>query len=71
MSPEQQAEVQRFLDEQVRIRQELRTVRRNLDADIEVLGRWIKVLNVLVMPVLLTIAAFGVVVLRRKRKART
>lgn len=71
MSPEQQAEVQRFLDEQVRIRQELRTVRRNLDADIEVLGRWLKVINVLVMPVLLTIAAFGVVVLRRKRKART
>jgi ABC-type uncharacterized transport system involved in gliding motility auxiliary subunit len=71
MTPEQQAEVQRFLDEQVRIRQELRTVRRNLDADIEVLGRWLKVINVLVMPVLLTLAAFGVVVLRRKRKART
>jgi ABC-type uncharacterized transport system involved in gliding motility auxiliary subunit len=71
MTPEQQAEVQRFLDEQVRIRQELRTVRRNLDADIEVLGRWLKVINVLVMPVLLTIAAFGIVVLRRKRKART
>ncbi|HET7607333.1 MAG TPA: Gldg family protein, partial [Gammaproteobacteria bacterium] len=33
MSPEQQAEIQRFLDEQVRIRQELRAVRRNLDAD--------------------------------------
>ena len=43
MSPEQQAEIQRFLDEQVRIRQELRAVRRNLDADIDRLGTWLKV----------------------------
>jgi len=70
MSPEQQAEIQRFLDEQVRIRQELRSVRRNLDADIERLGSWLKAINVLIMPLLLTLAAFGIVLLRRNRKAR-
>ena len=70
MSPEQQAEIQRFLDEQVRIRQELRAVRRNLDADIERLGAWLKAINIVLIPLLLTLAALGVVVVRRNRKAR-
>jgi ABC-type uncharacterized transport system involved in gliding motility auxiliary subunit len=70
MTPEQQAELQRFLDEQVRIRQELRAVRRNLDADIDNLGTWLKVINIALVPVLLTIAALGVVVVRRRRTAQ-
>lgn len=70
MSPEQQAEVQRFLDEQVRIRQELRAVRRNLDADIDRLGAALKVINIALVPLVLTIVALGVVVVRRRRKAR-
>jgi ABC-type uncharacterized transport system involved in gliding motility auxiliary subunit len=69
MSPEQQAEVQRFLDEQLRIRQELRTVRRNLDQDITDLGTWLKVWNLAAVPVLLTIAALAMVFVRRRRKA--
>jgi ABC-type uncharacterized transport system involved in gliding motility auxiliary subunit len=71
MSPEQQAEIQRFLDEQVRIRQELRAVRRNLDADIDRLGAWLKAINIALVPLVLTIIALGVVVVRRRRKART
>ena len=62
--------VQRFLDEQVRIRQELRAVRRNLDADIDDLGTWLKVINIALVPLLLTIIALGVVVVRRRKKAR-
>jgi ABC-type uncharacterized transport system involved in gliding motility auxiliary subunit len=71
MSPEQQAEIQRFLDEQVRIRQELRAVRRNLDADIDRLGTWVKAINIALVPIVLTIFALGVVVVRRRKKART
>jgi ABC-type uncharacterized transport system involved in gliding motility auxiliary subunit len=71
MSPEQQAEIQRFLDQQVRIRQELRAVRRNLDADIDRLGTVLKVINIALVPVLLTIFALTVVVVRRRRKSRT
>ncbi len=70
MSPEQQTEIQRFLDQQVRIRQELRAVRRNLDADIDRLGTWLKVINIALVPVLLTLLALGVVVVRARRKAR-
>ncbi len=69
MSPEQQAEVQRFLDEQIRIRQELRTVRRNLDQDINSLGTRLKVLNIAAVPLLLTLFALAVVFVRRRRKA--
>ena len=70
MSPEQQAELQRFLDEQVRIRQELRAVRRNLDADIDRLGTWLKVINIALVPVVLTILALGLAVVRARRKAQ-
>jgi ABC-type uncharacterized transport system involved in gliding motility auxiliary subunit len=71
MSPEQQAEIQRFLDEQVRIRQELRAVRRNLDADIDRLGTWLKVVNIALVPLLLTILALGVAVIRARRRTRS
>jgi ABC-type uncharacterized transport system involved in gliding motility auxiliary subunit len=70
MSPEQQTEIQRFLDEQVRIRQELRAVRRNLDADIDRLGTWLKAINIALVPIVLTILALGVVWVRRRRKGR-
>jgi ABC-type uncharacterized transport system involved in gliding motility auxiliary subunit len=69
MSPEQEQEVQRFLDEQVRIRQELRSVRRELDRSIEGLGTALKVINIVVVPLALTALALLGVFLRRSRKA--
>ena len=69
MSPEQQAEIQRFVDEQARIRRELRAVRRNLDADIEQLGTVLKIVNIALVPLLLTIAALAVVVVRRRKSS--
>jgi gliding motility-associatede transport system auxiliary component len=71
MSPEQQTEIQRFLDEQVRIRQELRAVRRELDRDIEQLGTALKIINILLVPVLFALVSLGVVFWRRSRKAAT
>jgi hypothetical protein len=50
MTPEQERELQRFLDQQVRIRRELRAVRRNLDRDIEQLGTVLKVINIGLVP---------------------
>jgi ABC-type uncharacterized transport system involved in gliding motility auxiliary subunit len=65
MSDEQRAEIQRFLDQQVSIRRELRAVQRNLDRSIEQLGTALKVINIGLMPVLLTVVTLLVVVLRR------
>ena len=70
MSDEQQAEIQRFLDEQVRIRQELRAVQRNLDRSIERLGAMLQFINVGLVPLLLTVFALSVAVIRRRRAER-
>ncbi len=67
MSDEQQAEIQRFLDEQVRIRQELRGVQRNLDRSIEQLGTVLQFINIGLVPLLLTAVALSAVVVRRRR----
>jgi ABC-type uncharacterized transport system involved in gliding motility auxiliary subunit len=67
MSEEQQAEIQRFLGEQVRIRSELRAVRRNLDSNIERLGTTVKIINIGLVPLLLSVAAVGVAAVRRRR----
>lgn len=70
MTPEQRSELERFRERQLEIRGELRQVRRQLDADIESLGAWLKFLNVWLLPVLLTLAVAGVVFWRRRRARR-
>ena len=70
MSAEQQAEVQRFLAEQVRIRQELRTVRRELDRSIERLGVTLKAINIGLVPLLLTVGVLLYSAAKRRRSAR-
>jgi ABC-type uncharacterized transport system involved in gliding motility auxiliary subunit len=70
LSAEQRQELDRFRDRQLEIRRELRQVRRQLDADIESLGAWLKFLNVWLLPVLLTLAVAGVVWWRRRRARR-
>lgn len=67
MSEAQQAEIQRFLDQQVRIRQDLRAVQRNLDRSIERLGAALQFINIGLVPLLLTVAALTSVFVRRRR----
>jgi ABC-type uncharacterized transport system involved in gliding motility auxiliary subunit len=68
MNSAQQEEIQRFLGEQVRIRQQLRSVRHELDQDITNLGTTLKVLNILVMPVVLIGVLLLVAAARRRGK---
>jgi ABC-type uncharacterized transport system involved in gliding motility auxiliary subunit len=70
MSPEQQAEVERFQQEQLRIRRELRDVQRELDSSIERLGIALKVANIVAVPFALLVFGLIVVALRRRRGAR-
>jgi len=67
MSDEQQAEIQRFLDQQVRVRQDLRAVQRNLDRSIEQLGTVLQAVNITLVPLLLTLITLVVVGVRRRR----
>ncbi|HUO67786.1 MAG TPA: Gldg family protein [Gammaproteobacteria bacterium] len=69
MNSAQQDEIQRFLGEQVRIRQQLRSVRHELDQDINNLGTMLKVINIIVMPIVLIGLLLLVAAVRRRGKA--
>jgi ABC-type uncharacterized transport system involved in gliding motility auxiliary subunit len=69
MSPEQQAELQRFIAEKARVRKELRETQRGLDVDINRLNTWLKVINIAVAPLLVAVAGVIILSLRRRRRA--
>jgi len=60
LSPEQEAALINFQDEKLRIRKDLREVRHRLDQDIDQLGGKLKFINILLMPLLLTLALLGI-----------
>ncbi len=71
LSPEQQAEIERFQTRRLQLRKELRQVQRGLDRDIERLGSLLKVLNITVVPLLVSGAGLLLVMLRRRAQRRT
>jgi ABC-type uncharacterized transport system involved in gliding motility auxiliary subunit len=68
LSPEQEAELKRFVAEKARVRKELRETQRGLDIDINRLNTWLKVINIGVAPLLVAVA--GVILLSRRRRRR-
>lgn len=68
ITPEQQEELLRFQDEKLRIRKALRDVRRDLDRSIERLGTTLKVINIGLVPLLLSVAAIVVATVRVRRR---
>ncbi|HEX7914663.1 GldG family protein [Rudaea sp.] len=69
LSPEQKAELTRFQDQKIAIRKELRQVRRSLDDRIEALGTRLKLIDIGLMPLLITLFALGFAWLKRRRRA--
>jgi len=67
-SAEQQMAVRQFIQEKVRIRKELREVQYQLNADIDSLGRTLKVINIAAVPLLLTLCVLIVWGLRRAHR---
>ena len=68
LSPEQKSELDNFLKRKLEIRKELRQVRRQLDAEIETLGTHLKIVNIVLMPLLVTLAALGFAWWRSQRR---
>jgi ABC-type uncharacterized transport system involved in gliding motility auxiliary subunit len=66
LTSEQQSEIDRFVDQRASIRKELRAVQRGLDKDIEDLGTTLKIINIGLVPLLLTIATL-LALWRRRR----
>jgi ABC-type uncharacterized transport system involved in gliding motility auxiliary subunit len=69
MTPEQQQEIDNFIDQRTEIRKELRAVQRGLDTDIERLGTVLKIINIALVPVLL--AGFVLIALWRRNRVVT
>ncbi len=67
LTPEQEQEIERFQQEKLKIRKDLRSVRAGLDADITHLGSTIKVLNIIVVPLIFALAALAIGLHRRRR----
>ncbi len=68
LSPEQKSELEKFLARKLEIRKELRQVRRQLDAEIESLGTRLKVINIILVPLLLTLGALAFAWWRLQRR---
>ena len=70
LTEEQRREVQKFRNEKIRIRKELREVQHQLRKDIDALEGWLKFVNIGLLPLLI---AFGAVVVsvQRTRRRRT
>ncbi|MGB1557116.1 MAG: GldG family protein [Oceanococcaceae bacterium] len=57
LSPEQEAELEKFMQTKLAVRKELRAVRYNLNKDVEALEGWLKVLNIAGVPLLLVLGS--------------
>jgi ABC-type uncharacterized transport system involved in gliding motility auxiliary subunit len=70
LTPEQEAEVARFQQEKLRIRRELREVQHQLNRDIDRLDLWLKLFNILLVPLALTVVVVVAALLKRRRRNR-
>ena len=70
LSPEQQAELERFRKKVAETRLALKDLRKNLRRDAERLVFYTKVANIALMPLLVALAGLGLALVRRRRQAR-
>ncbi len=67
LTSEQELELERFQDERLRIRKELRQVQRNLDQSIEDLGTALKVINIFLVPLIISLLSLSLWFWRRRQ----
>ena len=70
LTPQQEAEIDRFIARRLELRQQLRQVRRDLESEIRTLGSRVKLVNIALMPLLLTVTVLGLAWRRRLRLHR-
>ncbi len=71
VSPEVEAEKTRFRDQLLETRKALREVNRSLRSDIEALGGWLAVINIVAVPLLVILFALVRVYVRRRALAES
>jgi len=70
LSPEQEAEIEKFQQDKFKVRKELRQVRHNLDLDIEKLGSKLKFMNIGLVPIIISILALFISFVRSRKRKR-
>lgn len=68
LTPEQRAEIEKFRNEQVKTRKELRAVQHDLQKNIEGLGTLLKFVNTALIPLIIAILAIGISLFVRQRQ---
>ena len=68
LSADQAQEIERFQQEKLRIRKELRAVKAGLETDIKALGMRMKVINILLVPLVFTGLALLVAAWNKRRR---
>ncbi len=69
MTPEQQAELEKFQEARAETRRELRAVQLNLRKDVERLGTILRVINIGLMPAIVALGAIGLGLYRGARRS--
>ena len=70
LTKQQQSLVKKFRSDMISIRGQLRAVQHALSKDIDALETRLKILNIITVPILITIIAFGLALVRRRRMNR-
>ncbi len=68
MSAQQEKEIKKFRDEKIRINKQLKKVRRNLRSEIETLGRYIKFINIFLIPIIICLGGLFFAVFRKIKR---
>jgi ABC-type uncharacterized transport system involved in gliding motility auxiliary subunit len=69
LSPEQQAEIKKFQENEAQIDRQLKQVRKELRQEIDSLQNWLKWVNIALMPVVVTCIGLGLAFLKKRSRA--
>jgi ABC-type uncharacterized transport system involved in gliding motility auxiliary subunit len=69
LSPEQQAEIKKFQENEAQIDKQLKQVRKELRQEIDSLQNWLKWLNIALMPVVVTAIGLGLAFFKKRSRA--
>jgi ABC-type uncharacterized transport system involved in gliding motility auxiliary subunit len=69
LSPEQQAEIKKFQENEAQIDKQLKQVRKELRQEIDSLQNWLKWLNIALMPVAVTGVGLGLAFFKKRSRA--
>ena len=69
LSPEQQAEIKKFHENEAKVSQELKQVRKNLRLEIDSLQNILKWIDIAAVPVIITLAGLALAYFKRNRRA--